>query len=247
MTLKDQAAASVSDITYCGDRILPLARNMMVEAGIDAPRVADVGCYKRPLHGFVTKLFPGATFLGVDEDEAAIEWLEEQGIAGCDFQTYQAQEPFDYTILMEVIEHIRPEDSQGFLRAVLEQTTTAAFLTTPNFAGWDGGPKDRLVQKPEIREMRYVPDHLKGFRANSPNPHHHKQVITVQGLAEDIAAVLPEGWAFRVFHAWPWTLTDQARGTVFEHSFKVFAIMWNTAAFSKDIGALLDTRWLSKA
>lgn len=237
---------SVSDSVYCNSKITPLARNVMLQSGLEAPRVADIGCYKRPQYSFLKKLLPQASFLGVDEDKEAIQWLQENGMEGCDFQTYQEQEPFDFAFMLEVIEHIRPADSQGFLRAVLNKTKVAAFLTTPNFAGWDGGPKDKLVQKAEYKEMRYVPDHLKGFSTDSSNPHRHKQVITTSGLAQDIAAVLPEGWAFRVFLAWPWTLTDHARGTSFEHSFKVYAIMWNDAAFSCDIAEMLDTEWLPK-
>lgn len=247
MTSSDEiAAASVSDTAYHNAQILPLARNVMVQAGLQAPSVADVGCYKRPVHGFVSKLFPDVSFLGVDEDQDAIDWLRENGMQGADFQTYLDQDPHDFAFLMEVIEHIRPEDSQGFLGAVLKQTKTAAFLTTPNFEGWDAGPRDKLAQRAELREMRYVPDHLKAFNAASPNPHHHKQVITRLGLAKDIAAVLPDGWAFRVFPAWPWTMMDHARNVQFDHCFKVFAIMWNTTVFDRDIGQLLDDQWLPK-
>ncbi|WP_282152746.1 hypothetical protein [Ruegeria atlantica] len=212
-------------------------RNLNLTA---TPRIADVGCYKRPIAAFTNKILPEALFFGVDEDLEAVEWLNSNNLNGGNFADYLAQEPFDLSFLLEVYEHINPQDSRKFLDTIFKRTTSAAFLTMPNFEGWDAAGVEQLAIRDSFKEMRYVPDHLKAFDGRSKDPHTHKQVVTEERLSDDIASVLPNGWEYRVFFAWPWSIKDRARGSVFDHSFKLFAVVWNPASFSGDLVPLLE-------
>lgn len=232
---------------HIGRQIVKIARDVMRASDLLAPRVADIGCYKRPLFSFVQGNFPQAQFLGVDVDEEALAWLGDNGIDAITYEDFLRRPPgsFDFCFLLEVIEHIRSEESQSFLQNVLDRTAIAAFLTTPNFEGWAGPSRDTLSLWPGYAEMRYKPDHLEYFRPTSNVPHTHKRAMTLEWLVEDIASVLPEGWAFKVYKAWPWTLIDHSTGARFKHCFKLYAIIWNTGMIEAETVTQLEADWLA--
>ncbi len=230
---KENSAAA--EHIYFGRKIIPIARDIMKLAIKNTISVADIGCYKRPVASFVSKNFPNSRFMGVDEDPDALAWLRKHGLNGCNFAQYSDGEAFDFSFLLEVVEHIPEEFNDEFLRAVFRQTNVAAFFTTPNFFGWDAGERTELKLRAETSELRYAPDHLKNFKPFSSNPHDHKRIMTVDWLSQDIENTLPDGWRFRVFKAWPWTLTDHSTGAVFNHCFKVYAVAWKEVAFPEKL------------
>lgn len=223
------------EVVYPNRKITPIARDIMRLHGGVAPRIADIGCYKRPVSSFLMKEFPECSFLGVDEDPDALEWLAQNGIDGCSFDDYKDRGSFDFTFALEVIEHIKPKNSIPFLKTIVERSNCAVFLTTPNFSGFTGSGRDDVNRSPATKEMRYIPDHLKNFKANSDNPHHHKQALTGSRLSDDLEAVVPVGWGFSVFEAWPWSLTDFSNEASYLHSFKLYAVVWDPKQFSGDV------------
>lgn len=217
-------------------RINPLARDFIVADERDTISVADIGCFNRPIWKFVEKLKDNVDFLGVDEDPDALEYLKSVGLAGTDAEGFNNGPAFDYTFGLEVIEHIRHEDSIGFLSSLRDKTNKAFFLTTPNFEGWDNNGFSQVSRRPEFAEMRYIPDHLRSFNPRSSNPHHHKQIMTADSLDGQLAEVLErDTWDWEVIKAWPWALTDLATGNTFTHFFKLHVAAWRPAEFSRDM------------
>lgn len=216
-------------------KIIKIARDMMRLRGKPDLRVVDIGCYKRPVSGFVLKEFPQSSFLGVDPDQDAIDWLIQRGIDGCSFTDFQSRGVFDFSFALEVLEHISANQSQNWLHSVVSQTSGAAFFTTPNFSGFTQDRRDEVRRHEDLNELRYLPDHLKTFRPASSNPHDHRQAFTGRRLADDLGAVLPHDWEFSVFEAWPWKIEDISDGRTFVHAFKLFAVAWNTSNFPADV------------
>lgn len=221
-------------------KINPLARDFIVADENTSISVADIGCFNRPIYGFVENLKDEVDYLGVDEDPVALEYLESVGLAGTDAAGYNKGPSFDYTFGLEVIEHIPHEDSIGFLTSLRNKTNKAFFLTTPNFEGWDDKGFSQVSRRPDLAELRYIPDHLRSFNPKSSNPHHHKQIMTAQDVERQLAEVLSaEEWDWEVVKAWPWALTDLATGNVFIHYFKLHIFAWRRDAFDRDMKALV--------
>ena len=217
-------------------QIHPLARDFIVADDRKSISVADIGCFNRPIWGFAAQLKDEVDYLGVDEDPTALKYLKEAGLAGTDAAGYNAGPAFDYTFGLEVIEHIRHEDSIGFLTSLRDKTSRAFFLATPNFEGWNAKGYSTVARRPDLAELRYIPDHLRSFNPKSGNPHHHKQIMTAEGLDGQLAEVLPRDvWDWEVIKSWPWALTDLATGNVFIHYFKLHIVAWRRAAFDRDM------------
>jgi hypothetical protein len=238
---KGQVAGECAVRSCQQDRIIALARDVMRLDPATAISMADIGCYNRTVYPSVSRWKDQVDFLGVDEDPKALRDLAEMGLPATDAAGYAATGPRDYSFALEVIEHIRVENAPGFLATIRDRTRRAIFMTTPNFEGWDGGPPDRLQIRPDWREMRYMPDHMRYFDADQPDPHNHKQVMTVDTLSAQLAATFPAPeWSFTVIKAWPWRLSDLARGTHFDHYFKLFALIWRPEAFPADLTPVVD-------
>ena len=217
-------------------KINPLSRDFIVADKSTSISVADIGCFNRPIWGFVSQLKDKVDYLGVDEDPVALEYLASQGLKGATAAQYNEGGEFDYTFGLEVIEHIRYEDSPGFLASLRDKTNKAFFLTTPNFEGWDHNGFSQVKRRPDLAEMRYIPDHLRSFNPKSHNPHHHKQIMTRDSLNAQLSDVLDaKEWDWEVIKTWPWALTDLATGNIFIHFFKLHIVAWRPAAFEKDM------------
>ena len=223
------------NLIYLGRKITPLARDIIRLSGNTAPKVVDIGCYKRPVFGFLQKEFPQVSLLGVDEDPEAIAWLLQNGFDACSFSEFSNRGAVDFSFALEVIEHVKPTESKDFFHTIISQTKVGMFFTTPNFSGFTAKARDEVSRLQKLQELRYLPDHLKNFKGKSTNPHHHKQAFNGDRLVEDIVAVLPKGWDFSVFEAWPWRIEDFSVGTTFIHAFKLYGVIWNMAAFPSDV------------
>ena len=93
-------------------------------------------------------------------------------------------------------------------------------MTTPNFEYWD-----RFRAIDDYQKCRWIPDHARDFKPGSPNPHAHQQEMTPSNLHGYMTEVFPANeWAVSVFRAWPWEISDLARGRSFKMFFKLFAL-----------------------
>lgn len=211
-------------------KIMPLAK-LFLDQSKEKTTIADVGCYKRPIIDWVSKVCDLENFIGVEVDEDAIKYLRDRNIDCLTPSQFSSAKPVDYVFGLEVIEHITASDSRLFLESCLSRCKKALFLTTPNFEGWDAADDSNIKTREEYKEMRYIPDHLKYFDAKSSNPHYHKQIMTVETISEHILDVLPENWDWIVYKAWKWKLVDESTKAVFSHYFKLHVAIWNREVF----------------
>lgn len=235
---------------YRNKKIDPLVRDFVAAGHMNKISVADIGCYKRPMIHWLKKLSQEVDYVGVDEDPEALRYLDENGINGIDWRGYFEEPPRDFTLGLEVIEHIRMSETEKFLSTIRDRTRKAFFLTTPNFEGWDAKGLDQISRQDSLAEMRYVPDHLAYFDAKSDNPHSHKQAMTAESLERYFSDVLPaQEWEFAIIKAWPWKVSDMATGNSFFHFFKLHAVAWRPELFEKPmervVNDLCSSTWAS--
>lgn len=212
---------------YNFKQISQLAKAFL-NTGTSPVSVADIGCYKRPIVNWLRKVVDLLEFVGVDPDEDAIRHLTAQGIDCITPEEYEKRLSFDYSFLLEVVEHLSPADYPQFLANIRDHTGKAIFLTTPNFEGWDGDvASNKLRKRGAFTELRYEPDHLRAFRPSSKNPHDHKQLMTVDVLHDSFEVAFDRAeWDWIIYRAWPWKFRDCATGAEFEHHFKLHAAIW---------------------
>jgi hypothetical protein len=204
--------------------IHPLLRDFSTAHNVTYESCLDIGCgrsrYDTWFGRFGSARAPHR-YIGLDSDPVIIEELRADGV--------DARDPFDdpgecaseLTLCIEVVEHIRPEDTPDFFAFARDNTEKVLALTTPNFEYWDG-----IRAKPEYRECRWIPDHLPFFRPDG-GPHDHKQAMTPANLTAYFEQVFPaDEWGFEVYRAWPWHLEDLATGNSFDLHFKLFALAW---------------------
>jgi hypothetical protein len=131
---------------------------------------------------------------------------------------------FDLSMALETIEHLRPEETIGFLNFCARITEKLFVLTTPNFEYWRN-----MKATEDYKECRWHPDHFRYFKPNSDDPHDHKQEMTPRILESCIRqSEFSSGWDVRIFRAWPWRLVDQARDVSFQMHFKLFLSAYRT-------------------
>ena len=109
---------------------------------IDGKRALDVGC--GPGHSGIALARAGAAeVVGIDFADAMIRLAREQAreagvnprcsfLTG-DFTTYQPTAPFDYAIVMGVLDYV--EDPKPLIQRVLSMTTGRAFFSLPVAGG----------------------------------------------------------------------------------------------------------------
>lgn len=203
-------------------RVIPLVDRAAERSGMTFESVLDVGSSDRPIVDWFLKHKRSREprrYAAVEIDPVKIAALQTRGLAVItDMATIR--EPFDLTIAMEVIEHIRPEDSVAFLKQCSAATNKLFALTTPNFEYWT-----RFRARGEMRECRWIPDHAPDFKPGSSNPHAHQQEMTPENLSAYMAEAFPaDSWNFTIYRAWPWQLSDVARNKSFKLFFKLFAV-----------------------
>ncbi|MEA2310436.1 MAG: hypothetical protein QOE28_404 [Solirubrobacteraceae bacterium] len=186
----------------------------------------DIGCgrsrYDRWFDRFDRAEEP-RRYIGLETDEVIIEELQREGVDVRHALDAPGDCRSDLTLCIEVIEHLKPSETPGFLSFVEKNTERVMMLTTPNFEYWEG-----KRPRPEYRECRWIPDHLPTFNP-AGGPHHHKQAMTPQNLSDYLATAFPAPeWSFEVFRAWPWRLEDLTTSEAFHLYFKLYAIAWRT-------------------
>ena len=158
----------------------------------------DIGCGLRPANDWFAKISnPGSKFVGVDTDEKIIGELRSRGIDAVSSLNFDRTLVADLVLAKEVIEHLRPTETESFLESCKRSTVKLFALTTPNFEYWRS---QRAIDK----GLRWVPDHFKDFRPGSSNPHHHKQEMTPELVAERMRKTFgSDEWSWSVLRTWP--------------------------------------------
>lgn len=201
-----------------------LIRDFSKQNNIRCNSCLDVGCGNAKYQGWIQKvefMDEPKKYIGIDGDQTLIDKHQENGL---DIRHHEnsGECRSDLTLCLEVIEHLRPEETKGFLEFVRNNTNKIIAFTTPNFEYWNG-----TRQIDEYKECRWIPDHFAYFRPDSTNPHDHKQAMTPKILEQYLKETFPaKEWGYQVFRAWPWTMEDKTNGDKFELYFKIFALVW---------------------
>lgn len=120
---------------------LNIATNWLTSQSVkEGHRHMDFGCGDG---GFVTALaqnrcFNDVTFEGVDTDEGAISWAQKFSNKPDQFRAIDvaklAKQEYDSGTLIEVLEHIPPDECDAFIKSIAETLKPAAslFVTVPS-------------------------------------------------------------------------------------------------------------------
>ncbi|MCU0542125.1 MAG: hypothetical protein MUE44_08015 [Oscillatoriaceae cyanobacterium Prado104] len=212
---------------FSGYRIEPLISTIAKQTNFKLASCLDVGCGSRPMKSWFEK-FSAAdrpTYIGAETDEEILAYLAKQGVEAVNPFTTKRDLASDFVLAMEVIEHIKPADSASFFEFCARNTKKMFALTTPNFEYWQN-----LKATGDTTGCRWVPDHFKDFRPNSTNSHHHKQEMTPELVLSYLSVAFPKpNWEYRVFRAWPWSISDLAQDKNWTLYFKIFAFAWRVA------------------
>lgn len=207
-------------------------RDLAIALDIGFSSMLDVGCGRaRADMWFARSEISEAPrrYVGLEVDEDIARYLEGQGVEVRSPEELHDDDVFDLTFSAEILEHLKPEETRGFLESVEVRTAKVAAFTTPNFEYWD-----RLNPRSGMEELRWVPDHFSFFDEDSTDPHVHKQGFEPQSLYDALAEVfVPDVWHISVHRAWPWRLFDSSVGTEFDVAFKLFAFAWK-----RDLGSV---------
>jgi len=209
--------------------IFPLLRDFAIDNGLVFDSCLDIGCGRSRHDRWFSKFrqsADSATYVGIDTDQQIVDELRAEGV---DARNPEVDDTSgltaDLTLCIEVVEHLKPEEMNGFLEFARDSTRTLIGFTTPNFEYWDG-----VRAKQEYRECRWIPDHFPFFDPHG-GPHEHKQRMTPAGLQRSLAEAFPaDEWGTQVMRAWPWTLHDETTDASFVLAFKIFALAWRRGA-----------------
>lgn len=206
--------------------VLPLVRKHCAKNAVELSSVLDIGCGRTRLDGWVAKapsIAPPKRYIGLEIDDEIRAELVAEGL--------DVRHPFtpegkscdgDLGVALEIIEHLEPEDTVPFLSEYLARTRKLFVLSTPNCEYWKGR---RGAAGHEL--LHFLPDHYTDQLLPRSSPHSHKQAFTPAMLAKAMQDSLPSSrWRFRVYRAWPWTITDHTRPISYSIYYKLFALAW---------------------
>ena len=207
---------------FHGHRVRVLVSVVAQQQGFEFRSCLDIGCGRRPLHKWFERFsgIPNPRFIGAEVDEGILEELWSQGIDAVNPLATGRDISCDLAVALEVIEHLTPTETLGFLNFCARNARKMFAMTTSNFEYWPG-------LRAADKELRWAPDHFRDFRPLSTKPHHHKQEMTREILSGYFKEFFPQpAWDWRIFRAWPWKITDEARGRTWTVYFKLFGIAW---------------------
>ncbi len=200
--------------------------------GLQFESCLDIGSGTRIQRDWFNKFrlsVPPRQFVAAEVDEALLTELTNKGVEVLNPSVDEDDRKFDLTMALEVIEHQKETEIVGFLNWCERKTNKLFVLTTPNFEYWKLTNSIRDARAlPDYVECRWIPDHFSYYDASSNDPHFHKFPVTPAALIDFIrdSSFGSPAWDFKVFRAWPWSLTDQARGNRFDLYFKIFCLAW---------------------
>lgn len=204
--------------------VLPIVEEVITRENLAVHSCLDVGSGARPKHEWFNKAFgrtDGVRFAALEADEKLRKQLSKINVSSVESFSSISDRSYDLAIALEVVEHLRPENSIDFLRQIARVTNRIFAMTVPNFEYWN----ERFRAKPEFKDIRWIPDHFVAWDPNSDNPHKHKQMTTPNSIRQYLRDSFPaEHWNCEVIRAWPWELKDRARGFRTTYYFKVFAV-----------------------
>ena len=204
--------------------IFPLLERGLQERKIELNSCLDVGCGMNPLDEWFRKNAASAQaqYYAIDAHPAVKEGLAQKGITVMTPWDVPANFSSDLVIAAEVIEHVPKDDIAKFVSSLNQWTGKVLALTCPNFADFDVNRK--LAKN---KELRFVPDHLVDFNAQSTDPSFHKTETTPGMLLDALQKGFPAPeWSVTVYKAWPWLLADIPAGKSYLIYFKLFALVW---------------------
>ncbi|WP_157069686.1 hypothetical protein [Sandaracinus amylolyticus] len=186
----------------------------------------DIGCGRTRLDKWVGKseLFDAPRrYVGLELDDAIRSALIAEDVdVRHPFSPEGKSAEGDIGVALEIVEHLEAADTIPFLSEYLRRTHKLFVLSTPNCEYWTG--RRAAVG---YEHLRFLPDHYPDQLASRSSPHSHKQAFTPETLADAIASSLPGShWRYRVYRAWPWTITDMTRPVTYPLYFKLFALVW---------------------
>ena len=100
--------------------------------------IIDIGCGDGRLVQEIQRAFPGKEIFGIDYSLRAITLARAMNPGGnyrqLNILTQEGEKQYDAGILMEVFEHIPPEDSDAFIRAIVKLLKPGGvlFVTVPH-------------------------------------------------------------------------------------------------------------------
>lgn len=202
-------------------KILPLVSNSAAERAMTFASLLDVGASDRPLVDWFLKFrhaIEPHKYTAVEVDPTMVERLKVRQL-DVSSSIPTDTEGYDLTLACEVIEHIKAEQSVDFLTKCAKATRKMFALTTPNFEYWDN-----FRQRDEVKECRWLPDHVRTYKPGSKDPHAHQQEMTPSNLSSYMQEAFPaDAWDVTVYRAWPWSIKDVAREREYLLYFKLFA------------------------
>ena len=204
--------------------IFQLLERGLRERNIKLGSCLDVGCGMNPVDEWFRKHAgsPDAPYTAMDAHPSVKEGLKSRGIQVITPWDMPVNFQSDLVLAAEVIEHVKREDIPTFVSSLNKWTGKVLALTCPNFADFDVNSK--LAKN---KELRFVPDHLPGFDAQSNDPSFHKTDTAPGMLLEYLQKGFPTPeWTVTVYKAWPWLLSDIPAGRSFLVYFKLFALIW---------------------
>lgn len=214
------------DVKYLTTRnwsILPLVEEIVREKSLNITSCLDVGSGARPkIEWFLKTYGQSSSFCALEVDKKLRKKLDSMGVFSvASFEEINSK-GYDLTLLLEVLEHLKPDDSLSFLQKVANNTNTLLAMTVPNFEYWD----ENLKQLEKYRLIRWIPDHFRIYEPDSPNFHRHRQRMTPEILYDYLSLAFPRPtWKVFIFRAWPWEIIDRSISNRRQKFyFKIFAV-----------------------
>jgi hypothetical protein len=206
--------------------VLPMLREHCRQSKLQLESCLDIGCGSTRFDQWVAvapEISEPRRYVGLEIDDKIRTRLLAEGL--------DVRHPFtdegtaadgDLGVALEIIEHLTEEETLPFLREYLARTRKLFVLSTPNCEYWSGPRGSEGYE-----HLHYMPDHFLDLHAAPSSPHSHKQAFTPQMLSDVMAGSLPDpSWRYRVYRAWPWSLTDLTRPVTYKLYYKLFALAW---------------------
>lgn len=203
--------------------VLPLVENIVSERSLSIKSCLDIGSGTRPkIEWFSETYGQSSSFCALEADKKLRQKLCSKGIYSVASFDDISKKSYDLTLMLEVLEHIKPDESLDFLKKISEKTNILFAMTVPNFEYWD----ENLKPLEKYRLIRWIPDHFPMYEPDSLNIHRHRQRMTPDILFDYLSLAFPSPtWKVLIFRAWPWEIIDRSvKDKKQKFYFKIFGV-----------------------
>lgn len=217
-------------------QIPPLVKRFAVDNGVRFGSCMDVGGGRARKDLWFRKFshsIEPRDYTCIETDEQIMAELRSHDVDVRHPERVGAEE-WELALALEVIEHVREDETESLLDFICSHTSGLVALTTPNIEYWElGGTGEdnrnvlRLRPEPKYDGLRFIPDHAHQYDPASGSPHTHKQLFTPESLRRVLCKTFTKDrWGVQVYRAWPWEVRDIASGFAYKLYFKLFALVW---------------------